>query len=204
MINVLIADDHPVFLDGLKTIFDNVEDINIIAKAENGLRVLEILKVKPVDVILLDINMPEMDGIECAKEISKNGYNTKIIILTQYHERWFIKKLKDYICGYLLKDTGKEELVRAVRKVYNGEKYFHDNYENAISYYDSYLKSLEISGREKEVLLLICKEKTTGEIATTLNINPSTVETYRERLLIKTGAKNMAGLVMWAVENNFL
>ena len=181
---------------------------NIIAEAENGLRVLEILKVKPVDVILLDINMPEMDGIECAKEISKNGYNTKIIILTQYHERWFIKKLKDYICGYLLKDTGKEELVQAVRKVYNGEKYFHDslklNNENTTTYYDSYLKSLEISGREKEVLLLICKEKTTVEIATTLNINHSTVETYRERLLIKTGAKNMAGLVMWAVENNFL
>ena len=93
MINVLIADDHPLYLDGLKTTFDDVEDINIIDEAVNGLQVIEILKAKTVDIVLLDINMPKMDGIKCAKEIKQNGFNAKIIILTQYNERRFIKKL---------------------------------------------------------------------------------------------------------------
>ncbi len=204
MINLLIADDHPIYLNGLRTVLQDVEDIKIIGEARNGLEVIDFLKTKPADIVLLDINMPEMDGIECAKEISQNGFNTKIIILTQYNEPRFIKKLEKYISGYLLKDTDKNVLIQAIRIVNIGDKYFfnpepkNNRKENST---DSFLNSFHISEREKEVLQLICKEMTTKEIAQILAISSSTVETYRERLLLKTGAKNMVGLAVWAVDN---
>jgi DNA-binding NarL/FixJ family response regulator len=207
MINLLIADDHPIYLDGLRTVLADVEDINIMAEARNGLEVLEILKTKPIDIVLLDINMPEMDGIECAKKINQNSYKAKIIILTQYNEPRFIKKLEKYIDGYLLKDTDKNTLVQAIRITHFGEKCFF-NPETGDShkenFVDSFLNSFHISEREKDVLKLICKEMTTKEIAQKLTISPSTVETYRDRLLNKTGAKNMAGLAVWAVGNKMV
>jgi DNA-binding NarL/FixJ family response regulator len=204
MINLLIADDHPIYLDGLRTVLADVEDISIVAEARNGLEVLEILKTKPIDIVLLDINMPEMDGIECAKQISQSGQKTKVIMLTQYNERRFINKLEKHIDGYLLKDVDKNTLVQAIRVANIGNKCFFDPKLESVhkeKFRDSFLNSYNISEREKEVLLFICKEMTTNEIAKTIAVSPSTVETYRERLLNKTGSKNLAGLVKWAVEN---
>lgn len=205
MINILIADDHPIYRDGLITVLCDVDDINIVGEAANGLEVIQALKTKAIDIVLLDINMPIMNGIDCAKEISKNGFNAKIIILTQYNERILVKKLRNYISGYLLKDTDKNILVQVIRSVFYNNKCFFDPKLGGIhkgNHTDIFLNSFNITEREKEVMQLICKEKTSKEIAQILAISSNTVEIFRSRLLTKTGARNMAGLAVWAVENN--
>ena len=118
MINLIIADDHPIFIDGLKTVLADVPDINITGEAQNGKQVIELLEYKQADVVLLDIRMPEMDGIETAKEIKKRYPHVKIIILTQFGEKCLVKNFMELgVDGYLLKDCSQQDLINAIKTV---------------------------------------------------------------------------------------
>jgi DNA-binding NarL/FixJ family response regulator len=211
MIKILIADDHHLLIDGIKTTLRDIPDFEFVAEAFDGYQVIRALESGiEVNVILMDISMPKMDGLDCTKIVSKKFPQSRIIALSQFGEKRFVKQMvKNGAFGYLLKDADKDVLETAIRKVFSGEKYFCERL--SISLVNQELKSEntkslfpKLSSREIDVLNLICQEYSTQEIADKLFVSFHTVEGHRAHLLAKAGAKNTAGLVRWAVENDFL
>lgn len=211
MIRVMIADDHNMFVEGVESILYGTDKIQVVAKCYTGPEVFEKLTSTPADVILLDINLPGMNGIEVCQKLSKEYPDVKVLALSMHNEESFVTEiLKHGAQGYILKNTGKKELIHAIETVFNGQSYFSEEVTETI------MKSLvsqrtgnkksatsapKISRREKDVLELIVKEHTTQEIADTLFISLKTVESHRRSLLTKLGVRNTAGLVRVAVEN---
>ncbi|MBW6460332.1 MAG: response regulator transcription factor [Bacteroidales bacterium] len=211
MINVLIADDHQLLIDGIKTVLEEVEDISVVAEASNGYKVLEKLESGiQVDVILMDINMPLLDGLNCTKMVVKKFPDVKVIALSQYDEKRFVKQMvKNGASGYLLKDTAKDILVKAIKTVHGGEKYFCERLSlrlinQELKMQDTKALFPKLSRREVEILRLIGKEYSSQQIADKLFISFHTVESHRANLMFKAGVKNTAGLMRWAVENDLL
>lgn len=210
-IRVFIADDHQVLLDGLKTLLSNLEDIEVVGSGNNGLDLLDFLKNEVADVILMDINMPRMNGIDACKIVHKDYPDAKILALSMHDKASFIQQmLKNGASGYILKNTGQEELIRAIRSVHQGEQYLGRTVSKTLM--DSVLKQLkkknkyipELTRREKEILGLIAQEFTTQEISKHLHISLNTVETHRKNLLSKFGARNSVGLVRAAMERGLI
>lgn len=211
MIRILVADDHQLMIDGIKTTLAGIVDFTIVAEANNGFQVMEKLDAgAEVDVILMDINMPGQDGLVCTKEVKKKYPDIKIIALSQYDEKRFVKRMvKNGASGYLLKDSGKDILEKAIRTVCSGEHYFSEKLSMRLISQElktEDTKSLfpKLTDRELEVLNLIGKEFSSQEIADRLFISFHTVESHRANLMYKAGVKNTAGLIRWAVENDLL
>jgi len=209
-INIIIVDDHQMFLEGLSALLENVNDFKLIDTLENGKQVFPIIDTTSIDIIVTDINMPEMDGIELSKKIKQQYPYIKTLILSTHSDINMIQKcIKNGVDGYLLKNAEKEELITAIKEIYKGEKYFSqsvkDDYMNSVFTNSKNTDPLvQLSRREKEVLKLITEEYTAQEIADKLFISQNTVNTHRKNLLSKLNAKNTAGLVMYAVQNGLL
>lgn len=208
MIRLIITDDHPVIRDGIKAILDKEKDISLIAEVSSGNELLEILLSTTPDVILMDINMPGMTGIETTRLVREKYPEIKVITFSQYDEKRFVKQaLKSGASGYMLKNTPAHEFVEAIKMVHHGGMYLSKELPNVFAdkpkRRSNYLFP-QLTQREKEVLQQICLEKNTREIADTLFISYNTVETHRSNLLLKVGVKNTAGLVKWAVENEIV
>lgn len=209
-INIIIADDHAMFLQGISSLLEVEEHISIIGKAKNGKEVIDLLEKKIPDLVILDISMPEMNGIELTKYLKKNFSDIKILIVSTYGNTQTIAKLMRLgINGYLLKNAEKEELTHAINSIYNGMDYFSKEITEKQESNNKKLKSQqniteELSKREKEILILIAREYTAPEIAEKAFISLNTVNTHRRNLLSKLNAKNTAGLVKYAVENGLL
>jgi len=206
-IKVIIADDHKIVLEGLLSLIEPHKEISVIGKASQGLEVLSILKEKEVDVVVLDIEMPVMDGIETTKIIRKEYPDIKILILTMYNTIGFIRKIAETGAhGYILKNKGKEELIAAIYKVYEGGEYFGEDVTKTLI---ASMKTQNMAGeirltkREIEVLKLIVDGKKTKEISEILIIAETTVNTHRQNLLSKVGVSNTAGLVRFAIEKGY-
>ncbi len=211
-IKVAIADDHALFRAGVKTALSQKNDIQLIAEAENGLQLLNMLKHIAPDVILLDIQMPVMDGITTLPEIRKLYPAVKVIILSMHNDHSMISKLMEIGANsYLTKNSDPETIYLAIKTCYEQEFFFNDLTNKALlsglrsrrleleSHEDSLL-----TDKELRILKLMCQEKTTREIAELVEISPRTVEAIRDKLKLKTGAKSMAGLVMYAVKHGIL
>jgi len=211
MINILIADDHQLLIDGIKAALAGLTDFNIAAEAYNGFQVMEKLETGlPIDIILMDINMPKLDGLSATKMVHKKFPTVKIIALSQYDEKRFVKQMvKNGAMGYLLKDSSKDILEEAIRTVHNGQNYFCDRLSLRLINQELKMednKSLfpKLTEREIEILRLIGRELSSQEIADKLFISFHTVESHRANLMSKAGVKNTAGLIRWATENDFL
>lgn len=208
MIQIVIADDHKIMLEGLVSLTKEDKTIKIVDEVLNGQQVLEVLqKEKKVDVVILDIEMPEMDGIEATKLIRQKYPAVKVLILTMYNEIGFIRKIIEAGAhGYILKNKGKEELVYAIHKVYEGNEHFGEEVSKTLI---NSMKTKGIAGevkltkREIDVLKLIADEYTTPMISKELHIAPTTVETHRRNLIVKTGVSSTIGLVRFAVEKGY-
>ncbi len=205
--NILIADDHKIFREGISQLIQrNSKNITHIEEANNGEETISILKKSLIDVVLLDVNMPLKDGIETAKEIKKFWPEVKIIMLTMHDSQKYIKHLMEIgVHGYLLKTVSSQELLEAIETVLNDENYYDKNVQ--VSFLESFSSNnmeqdIHLTKRERDILKLICEELNTNEIADELCISAYTVETHRKNLLSKTGAKNVAGLVKFALNNN--
>lgn len=214
MINILIADDHTMFVDGMESILKSEADLFVAGRSYDGPSVIEFLKNNKVNIVLLDVNLPGMSGIDVCKEISASFPEVRVLAISMFNEESFVSEiLNNGAKGYILKNTGREELLKAIRTVATGESYFSNEVTETI------MKSLmnqrkasskaaaffpKLSRREKEVLKLIAQEFTTQEIADSLYISLKTVESHRASLLSKLNARNSVGLVRIALENNLL
>jgi two-component system, NarL family, nitrate/nitrite response regulator NarL len=204
-IRVLIADDHQVLLDGLVMMLKGLKHIELVSTAANGEEVLKQMDTYAVDVLLMDIQMPVKDGFETAKIVKENHPETKVLILSMHSERVYIEKMYALgVHGYLLKTAGKAEIIKAIEKVYSGEKYYSKDITLAIlnnSNANSKMVSDHLTKREKEVLLLIANGLTNIEMAERLFLSFDTIKTHRKNLMQKLDIKNTAGLVKYAMEN---
>lgn len=208
MIGVFIVDDHKMVIEGMQLLLQNQQDIKVIGTALSGEIALEKIPEAAPDVILLDINLPGINGIDTCKELLKTNPNLKIIAISMHKESSLIKMmLSNGAKGYVLKNAGQEEVIEAIKTVFKGKMYL-DEAVNDIVINSVASKTAAkannpfptLSRREKEVLLLILDEYTTQEIADKLFISFGTVETHRRNMLIKTGVRNTAGLVRVAFE----
>jgi len=210
MIKILLVDDHKVVRDGLKYHFEDHPEYNISFEAANGLEALEILRSETVDIVISDISMPEMDGINLLQEIRKEWPTQKVIALTMLGEVTHIKNMISHgVNGYLLKNSTEEEILKSIDEVNKGNNYFSsevtqsliDDLQGKKKPKQRLTLETPLSKREKEVLSLIAKEYTNQEIADELFISVRTVDSHKHNLLEKTGAKNVAGLVLYAIEH---
>ncbi|MEM7512699.1 MAG: response regulator transcription factor [Bacteroidota bacterium] len=212
MINILIVDDHQVLADGIKALISEEPEFKVVNHTSSGKETLDYLDEKPIiDLILLDINLPDTSGIDLCKIIIEKYQIEHILALTMHHESEIISKMiKAGAKGYLLKNTSREELFNAIHKVHKGESYLSQAVTERLLHG---MQNRPVQGanliqkltrREKEILKLIIDELTTEEIATKLFISPTTVISHRKSLLRKVNAKNTAGLVRAAYEHKLL
>jgi DNA-binding NarL/FixJ family response regulator len=214
-IRVIIADDHVLYRAGVKTALSAKKDISVIAEADNGMHLLHMLKSVETDVILLDIQMPVMDGIATLPEIKKINPNIKVIMLTMVDDHSMITKLMELGANsYLTKTSDSEIIYEAIRTCYDQEYYFNSLTNKALL---TNLKQRNFAGpqklmqqeahlndKETTILKLMCEEKSTKEIADIVDLSPRTVEAIRDKLKVKTGAKSTAGLIMYAVKHKII
>jgi DNA-binding NarL/FixJ family response regulator len=214
-IKVIIADDHVLYRAGVKTALSAKKDIAVIAEADNGMHLLNMLKSIEADVILLDIQMPVMDGIATLPEIKKLYPGLKVIMLTMVDDHSMITKLMELGANsYLTKTSDSEIIYEAIRTCFDQEYYFNSLTNKALL---SNLKQRSFAGpqrlmqqeaqlndKETTILRLMCEEKSTKEIADIVDLSPRTVEAIRDKLKVKTGAKSTAGLIMYAVKHKII
>jgi len=211
-IKVAIADDHTLFRAGVKTALSMKRDIEMIAEADNGMQLLNLLKHIEPDVILLDIQMPIMDGIATLPEIRKLYPHVKVIMLSMHNDHSMISKLMEIGANsYLTKNSDSETIYQAIKTCFEQEFFFNELTNKALLTGLRTKKTepntpddVQLSDKELRILKLMCEEKTTKEIADIVEISPRTVEAIRDKLKTKTGSKSMAGLVMYAVKNGIL
>ena len=211
-ISLAIADDQQLFRKGLISLLDDYPLINVTIEASNGQELLEKLEKHPADVVLLDIQMPQMNGIETTEHLNKKKPALKVLILTSHNEEELIKHLiVKGAHGFLLKDNSTETIVDAVTGVAENGYYFNDKVSREMV--SDLLSSdtirptffqASLSTREIEIIRLISQEYTNKEISEKLNISIRTVEGHRDHILGKTNAKNTVGIIMYAYRNNII
>jgi len=201
-IKLLVADDHKILLEGIVSLLQSEGSFDVASTAGNGYEVMELVKKNDYDVCLLDINMPQMDGMEAAKLIRVVKPSIKIIMLTTYNDNEIISELVHIgVSGYLLKNSDRSELVEAIKKVMSGRYYFSAEVEDIIMKGVSEKKEKDVvilTDREKQIIGLLGKEYTNEKIANELNISYRTVETHRKNIMHKTKSHNLAGLLKHA------
>lgn len=210
-VRIAIADDHPFFLQGLQTFLDKQPDFHVIGLANNGAELINLVQQKQPDVVLTDIQMPKVSGIEATVRIIKEYPQTGIIAISMFAEQQILLDMhKAGAKGYLLKDSSTEEVIQAVKTVHNkGFYYCCDIINKMAQLLDLHTKEVyshintnaDLTKKEETIMRLICQELSSKEIADHLTISTRSVESIRERLLDKIGAKNMVGIAFYAVKH---
>ncbi|MFA9371391.1 MAG: response regulator [Labilibaculum antarcticum] len=206
---VMIVDDHKMFRSGLRFLLNNVPTIEVVGEASNGKEFLEIAENIQMDIVLMDINMPEMNGIEATRLALEKYPDLKVIVLSMHGEEEYYDQMLDAgVKGFLLKNSDADELISALEAVMAGKSYFSQ--ELLVTILDQKrlhkfrTETVKLSQRELEVLRLICDGYSNAEIAEELFISQRTVDRHRSNLLSKTSCKNSTSLVMYAVKNKII
>ena len=212
-IKIAIADDYKIFREGLKVGLSGDENFEVIFEADNGEDLLKALETATPDVIIMDLKMPIMDGMEATIAVRKKYPAIKVLVVTMYDDdKFIIHLMENGANGYLLKNTEPDEIRKSIYSVHENGYYFNDVVNKALlkklvlknNLKPSFNQNVELTERELEVLKLICEEKTAAEIAKDIFLSPRSVEGIRQRLIEKIGVRNTAGLVMFAVKNNMV
>lgn len=212
-IKVAIADDHKIFRDGIKMSLKDRDYIRILWEAEDGKDLMHKLKIKQPDVLLMDIRMPSVDGINAISLIRKEYEDLKIIIITMYDDQELITKMMEMGANaYLTKTTDPDEIYQAIITCMNDDFYFNDLVNRAVllklqhkkTVRQFYPNPIKFTEKEMNILRHIADDKTTEEISKEVFLSPRTIETIRQKMKEKVGAKTIAGLVMYAMRNKLL
>ena len=205
IIKVIIADDHVIFRKGLRTVLNEISSVKVIAETSNGAEILKFLKTEDADIIFMDINMPVMSGIEATQAVLEKYPHIGIIALTMHEEiGYFNKMIEAGARGFLLKKTNKEQLEAALKAVWAGETYFSEEFIISVPKNPQPKSDFDISEREKDVLFLLAKGMSNSEIAEKLFLSKRTVDGHKSRLFEKTGVKNSAMLIMFAIKHGII
>ncbi|HYE53632.1 MAG TPA: response regulator transcription factor [Chitinophagaceae bacterium] len=209
-IRIVIADDHQIMRDGLAAIMKKTHFISLLGEASDGKELVELVSALRPDVVLTDISMPRMNGVEATRFITKNFPGTGVLALSVFDdEKNIIDMIKAGARGYLLKNSSKEELLEAIRTVYRNENYYYNSISKKLI---SYISNSEqppappepriiFSEKETEIIKLICQQYTSKEIAGRLHVSYRSVEGYKERIQKKIDARNMIGIVIYAIKH---
>jgi two-component system invasion response regulator UvrY len=206
---ILIADDHPIFRAGLKEILSKRKEVELIGEAENGRKALELARKQRWDVVLLDLTMPEKDGVEALQELRRERPKLPVLVLSAHPEdQLALRLLKSGAAGYLTKDKAPEELFTAIRKVLRGEKYISHSLAGKVALDvvsgEGRASHEALSDREYQVMRMIAAGKAIGQIAKELFLSVRTVSTYRARVLEKMNMKTNAELIRYALQNKLV
>lgn len=206
-IRIILADDHKIMLEGLRVLIEKQSDMTVVGEAETGQMAVDMAKELSPDIVIMDITMPDLNGIEAASRIRTESRDTNVIILSMHDDKLYvIKAFKAGVLGYLLKKSAFDELVHAIRTVNNNGIYISsaianiviDNFVRSLSNNKS-LMSLPLTNRECEVLKLISEGKSTKEIASTLYVSIKTIESHRKKIMDKVGIYSTAELTKYAI-----
>ena len=208
-IRIILTDDHQLFRNGLRMLLEAFPEFEITGEASNGEEFLKILRNCPADIVLMDINMPDMDGIEATRQGLKICPSIAVIALSMYGEEEYYYKMVDAGAkGFLLKDSDISEVKEAILTVRKGGSFFSQellyHVIQKIKHRETETRSANLSKREKEILLKICEGYSNQEIAESLFISKRTVDKHRANLLGKTNSKNTASLILFAIKNKLI
>jgi len=205
---VMIVEDHAIFREGLKRVISEMDDVELIGEAENGAIFLEMLKKVTPDVVLMDIQMPVMDGIEATEKALKIDPSLKILVISMFGEEEYVYSMVEKgVSGFILKTSGIQDLERAIKKISNGQQYYSEEIMGLLVKKVrsvDYVEKISFNDKEKEVLRMLCKGFSNNDIADKLFMSVRTVEGYRNKLLQKTGSSNVINLVIYALRNKLV
>jgi DNA-binding NarL/FixJ family response regulator len=207
-IKILLADDHAIVRHGLAESMQKEEDMEVVGQAKNGLSAIDMVREKTPDVVVMDISMPDINGMDATREILRDFPKVKVIALSMHSAKKFVREMfKAGACGYLLKDCEFDELANAIRVVMKGKSYISPEITDVVV--DSYVRTStedkssvfsDLTKREREVLQLMAEGKTTKQIGLKLHISPKTVEAHRLRVMDKLDIDNVAQLTKYAIQ----
>lgn len=205
-VRIVLADDHKILLESLNFVLKKQPDIEVVSTVSNGAELMNVLARTAVDVVLMDIQMPELDGFQAAVGIRTRFPLVKILVLSMHNDRSYLERMYELgAAGYLLKTADIDEIIEAIQKVAQGESYF--NSEVVLSFKNrssNYSMELKLTRRERQVIELIAKENSNVQIAQILNLSVGTINSYRKNLLKKLNVKNTAGLIRFAMNHGIL
>ena len=208
-IKIIVADDHKIILEGLRSLIDNEKDMEVVAEAVNGREAVHLVKEHAPDVVIMDINMPDLNGIEATRQITSKKSDSKVIALSMYSDKRYVAKmLQAGVKGYLLKDCAFDELIQAIRRVMANHIYLSPQVDDIVI--GDYIKHLSreydngLRSREREVLQLLAEGNTTKQISEKLTISIKTVESHRATLMKKLGFKTLAELTKYAIKEGII
>ncbi len=204
--SVVLADDHPMFREGIRKIIERIQDVTISGEVSDGLELLEFLKGACPELVIVDISMPNLRGLEAIREIKRDYARVKVLVLTMHKKKEFIRQaLRDGADGYLLKEDAGGELIKAVQAVRKGGQYISPLLSGLLASLAMEEEKTEIlTRREREVLKLLAEGRRTNEIADALYISPYTVRRHRSNIMEKLDIKTMADLVKYAISQNYI
>lgn len=202
---VIIADDHTLFRQGLKLILEDMEDIEVVADVSNGKELIEVTRLVKPDLVIMDINMPFINGIEASRILLQEIPELKVLVVSMYgEEQYYNSVIENGVKGFILKDADNAELRNAVTSILKGKSYFSQELLLKVIRNRQSVDQIYLTPREKEVLSLICEGLSTPEIAVRLFLSERTVDNHRANLLDKTGCRNSLSLVIYAIRNNLV
>lgn len=210
MTKVILADDHQLFIEGVRTVLAEVNDLAVIATVNDGEALMKKIQTDEVDVVLLDLNMPKLDGLKCLKEIKATKPAVKVLVLTNYNQPELIDEVRKLKAdGFIVKNSSASELRDAVVKIIAGEKLFHEGQKSPVLdetsyFFDDFLKKFKLTRREVDIIRLVCRELSSKQIAAELHLSEFTVSTHRKNIQRKLNIKNVAGLVAFAKEHQLV
>jgi len=209
-IRILIADDHQMFIDGLKALLKREKNIQICGEVGNGIDALDFIRLHKPDLLITDISMPGMSGVELTRQVKAHFPEVKILVLSMYNDREIVSEiLMSEAEGYILKNAGRHELISAVQRIADNSTYYSNEVLNIMMTRIKKQKSIEkntslLTAREIEIVKLIMKEFSSEEIADKLFISKRTVDTHRKNIIQKTNARTLVGLIKFALENGLV
>jgi DNA-binding NarL/FixJ family response regulator len=205
-IQIAVIDDHDLFREGIKLVLNQIEGFNVAYDTSNGNQFIEMLDKTQIDIALMDIEMPVINGIQTTRKALQFKPDLKVIALTMFSDTGhYMQMIQAGVKGFILKKTNKFELEQAILTIHQGGNYFSQDIlrKLAFQYSDKTTGNGRLTGREIEIMVMICQGLTSQEISDHLYISSKTVETHRSNIFLKAEVKNTAGLIVWAIKNQY-